>query len=224
VPNVLAVAATDNRDGIASFSNFGTRTVHVAAPGVKVYSTVKGGKYDTMSGTSMATPHVTGISALLLAANQDWDFAKIKDRLIQTSEPIRGLKKKVAARGRVNAYNALHGIVPPTNEPDPSLWKSETEVVESEHPYKESTDKSFTIKRPGAKFIRVHFEKVEVEANYDKVSVTDAAGNETVDEVSGTVADYLSEYVEGDTAVVRFKSDYSNNGWGFKIDKIQVIY
>jgi thermitase len=221
--NVLAVAATDNRDQIAGFSNYGTRTVHVAAPGVKVYSTVKDGKYDTFSGTSMATPHVSGIAALLLSANPTWTYGQIKDRLMRTSDPVAGLKRKVASRGRVNAYNAFHDIVPVINEPDPSLWKSEPRVVESEHPYQNNQDVSFKVKRPGAKYIRIHFEKIEVEANYDKVFVQSPAG-EVVDELTGTMSDYVSEYVTGDTAVIHLKADPTNTGFGFKVDKIQVIY
>lgn len=110
--NVISVAAVDNQDKIANFSNYGARTVHVAAPGVKILSTLKGGKYGIMSGTSMATPHVSGIAALLLSANPSMSYAEIKDLLIRSSDPVKGLTKKVLARGRVNVYNALHRIFP----------------------------------------------------------------------------------------------------------------
>ena len=79
-----------------------------------------------------------------------------------------------------------------------------------------------TLSFPGAKFIRVVFEKVETEKNYDKVLIQTPSG-ETIEEITGTLAGYRSDYVKGDSVVIRLRSDGSVNGWGYKVQKIQVV-
>ena len=222
VDNIISVAATDNRDTIARFSNYGPGRVHVAAPGVKVYSTTKDGRYAAFSGTSMATPHVAGIVALMLSDQSDLAYSEVKERLIKTSDPVKGLKRKVTAKGRVNAYNAVHGIVPPSSEPDPALWQTVSYSVESAHPYENRADQTFTVNYPGAKYIRVIFEKIQVETNYDRVTVMDKT-RAVMDDLTGSLTEYTSEYVEGDTLLIRLKADETANGYGFKVSKIQVI-
>ena len=111
VANVISVAAIDNRGSLASFSCYGKKTVHVAAPGVNILSSsIKG--YASLSGTSMATPHISGIVALLLAQNKKLTPLAIKNRLIKTSRLNPSLKGKVAANGFVDAYYALTNQVP----------------------------------------------------------------------------------------------------------------
>ena len=66
-PNVISVAATKSSDQLASFSNFGPASVHLGAPGDQVYSTWIGAAWAYDSGTSMATPHVSGTAALVLS-------------------------------------------------------------------------------------------------------------------------------------------------------------
>lgn len=106
---VISVAASDENDKLASFSNFG-KTVHLAAPGVNVYSSVPGGKYDTYSGTSMATPHVSGAVALLLSRSPGMDASSVIAALQAASEPMKFsawdkfLGKKLGS-GRLNAFN-----------------------------------------------------------------------------------------------------------------------
>lgn len=108
--NILGVAATDSNDNLASFSNYGATTVHVAAPGVKVYSTIPGNKYKSMSGTSMACPHVAGAAALVWARNPTWNYQQVKKALMDTVDPLAALQGKVATGGRINVLKALSAV------------------------------------------------------------------------------------------------------------------
>jgi subtilisin family serine protease len=105
--NVISVGATDHNDRIASFSNWGLNTVHLSAPGVNILSTVPGGAYSKLSGTSMATPHVAGAAALVKSAFPDLNFAGVKARLLANSDKIASMKGKVITGGRLNINNAL---------------------------------------------------------------------------------------------------------------------
>ena len=107
---VISVAATDSSNRLATFSNYGVTTVDVAAPGVGIYSTVPGNGYASYSGTSMATPHVTGTVALLAAANPQATAAQIRTAILSTAVPLPALAGKVATGGLVNAAAALAAV------------------------------------------------------------------------------------------------------------------
>ncbi|HEY0728338.1 MAG TPA: S8 family peptidase [Pyrinomonadaceae bacterium] len=106
-PNVLSVAALDRNDQLAKFSNWGVKSVAVAAPGVDILSTWLGNAYEEKSGTSMATPVVSGIAALIVAENPRISVDQLKKRLLASTDPIVALKGKTATGGRVNAAKAL---------------------------------------------------------------------------------------------------------------------
>ncbi|MCK6561954.1 S8 family serine peptidase [bacterium] len=111
-PPVIAVAATNHNDVKASFSNYGT-WVDISAPGVSVLSTLIGG-YGSLSGTSMACPHVAGVAALVAAANPGMSGADIRTQIEGTADNIDALNPGFAGllgSGRVNAYQALTGVV-----------------------------------------------------------------------------------------------------------------
>ncbi|HNU06862.1 MAG TPA: S8 family serine peptidase [Pyrinomonadaceae bacterium] len=107
LPNVISVAALDRTDSLANFSNYGAKTVHVAAPGREILSTWLNDDYRDASGTSMATPYVSGTAALILAADPNLTVTKLKERLLNSVDKITSLDGKVASGGRINAAKAL---------------------------------------------------------------------------------------------------------------------
>jgi thermitase len=107
VPNVISVAALDRNDQLASFSNYGSKSVAIAAPGVEILSTWLGNQYEEKSGTSMATPVVAGVAALVLAENPNLSVDDLRTRLMASTDPIVALKGKTFSGGRINAAKAL---------------------------------------------------------------------------------------------------------------------
>jgi len=104
---VISVAATRNTGTLASFSNFGNFSVDIAAPGEGILSTVPNG-YGTMSGTSMATPHVTGAIALLASTlPQGTDPSLLRNTILRSATPSTALSERVHSGGFLNVHQAL---------------------------------------------------------------------------------------------------------------------
>lgn len=106
LPNVICVAATTRTDDRATFSNYGRRNVHIGAPGSDILSTTRNGNYGTSSGTSMATPHVTGVAALLKAADPSLDWRAIKNLILTGGDNVNSMANTVTQK-RLNANGAV---------------------------------------------------------------------------------------------------------------------
>lgn len=100
--NIIAVAAIDNTGALASFSNYGATTVDLGAPGVGINSTTAYNTYSSYSGTSMATPHVTGGVALYAAYHPGSTAATIKSAVLSSAVPTSSLNGKTVTGGRLN--------------------------------------------------------------------------------------------------------------------------
>ncbi|HPY59719.1 MAG TPA: S8 family serine peptidase [Methanospirillum sp.] len=112
LPQIISVAASDAKDGIPAFSNYGATKVDVAAPGdwiMSTYPTSLGHQYVKMKGTSMATPYVSGLAALLLAKEPSLTPAKLKARIMDTVDKLPAFAGKTVSGGRINVYKALGG-------------------------------------------------------------------------------------------------------------------
>jgi len=110
LPNLISVASTDQVDGLSSFSDFGAHTITMGAPGSGILSTVTGNNYESMSGTSMATPHVSGAAALLLASNPNLTMQQLKSLLIFNGDPVASLAGKTLTGRRLNVFNSLQAL------------------------------------------------------------------------------------------------------------------
>jgi subtilisin family serine protease/sugar lactone lactonase YvrE len=107
LPNVVAVAATDDQDRIGVFSSYGAKTVLLGAPGVSILSTVPGGGYAIFSGTSMAAPMVSGAAALLLSAEPGRTIPEIRARLVAAVRPVPAMQGRTIANGRLDLFRVL---------------------------------------------------------------------------------------------------------------------
>ncbi|MFC0189074.1 S8 family serine peptidase [Fictibacillus aquaticus] len=103
---VISVAATNQSDQLAEFSNYGAAWVDVAAPGVEILSTTPGNSYGFLSGTSMATPFVSGLAALILTTYPDLSGTEAANVIRQSCDPISGTGE-LFLNGRINAEAAL---------------------------------------------------------------------------------------------------------------------
>jgi thermitase len=115
-PNELVVAAVDSTGNLASYSNYGATTVDLAAPGTGIISTVPGG-YAYYTGTSMATPFVTGTVALLAAQFPGMSAAQLVSRVLASVKPMASLQGLTVTGGVVDPYYALTGHVAATANP-----------------------------------------------------------------------------------------------------------
>ena len=128
VENVISVAASDHQDAMASFSQYGSKTVDISAPGVDIMSTVPGNRYAPLDGTSMATPHVSGAAALILAQYPDLNYREVMVRILGGADRKNALDRTVTG-GRLNVNRSISA------DPLVAVLQTPVDTDETEGPY-----------------------------------------------------------------------------------------
>ncbi|NCN28132.1 S8 family serine peptidase [bacterium] len=218
--NMIVVAALDEKNRLASFSNYGKKSVDIAAPGSNILSTVLNNKFDSWSGTSMAAPHVSGVLALLKAKYPSDDYSDLKGRLIKGVTYEAPLKRKVANNGAsLNAYKALSGQYSdiPFDPPEDSWSPLRNVHIASPSPYPLNYTESWELQHSGAKYIKIYFKQFEVEKGYDFLRLYDRR-KQLVDELSGSYYDGLwSVTIPGDFVKLTLSTDKMISKKGFVV-------
>jgi len=111
--NIISVAANDEQDNLAAFSNYGLTTVDISAPGVEIYSTIPSNSYKSLSGSSMATPHVSGAISLLWSKCPQLSLTQVKQIILESVDQIASFDTKIVSGGRLNLYKAINSCVSP---------------------------------------------------------------------------------------------------------------
>ncbi len=105
--NLITIASTTSSGSLSSFSNIGPKTVDIASPGSDIYSTINGNKYAMASGTSMASPNLSGVAAMVLGYYPNVKGERLKEALMQSAVKVPAFEGKMVSGGRVNLKRAL---------------------------------------------------------------------------------------------------------------------
>ncbi|SCK02365.1 Thermophilic serine proteinase precursor [uncultured Eubacterium sp.] len=135
--NVICVANMKSNGTLNRLSNYSSRYVELAAPGTEIYSTVPGDKYRNMSGTSMATPYVSGVAALLHSYYNGISAAQMRQLIIEHTTYSQNLRGRTETSGYLNAYEPLSAYDSDAFKPDETAPVVTASVVDIEGSYKQ---------------------------------------------------------------------------------------
>ena len=226
--NLISVTFVDPYGELTKYSNYGSTTVDVAAPGYNIYSTVVGG-YAYMSGSSMAAPHVTALAALLYSYDEKLYPANIKEVILENLKPIKGLEGYVVNAGIPSALLALENssslkkdYIAPELEVKTVYAGTEFKISLNSYDkggsdvrtilYMEGSKELVDFKR-GTEGIKVEEEQITLtKAGYYTFYVSDYAGNETI----------VVYKVKGNNKLINIETDFKVTDYKDKKVKVYI--
>ncbi len=210
LPNIISVASIASDGSLSEFSNYGNSSVDIAAPGSDILSCWIGSSnaYNTISGTSMATPHVSGVAALIWAVNPGFTWQEVRDAILNNAVPNPALTGKVATGGELNAFASFPVVIPTSDyyvsgEPDTGPYLPSNKVYRinnytgSSQLWNVTANEAWLI-APGAVTVPA-YGSVEVVVSVDQAVAATLAEGKYSDNISfvniGTGAGNTSRYV-----------------------------
>lgn len=234
IPGFITVAATNNLDQLASFSSYGYDVVQVAAPGTMILSSVpenlyQGARYQAWSGTSMATPHVSGLAAAIWAKNPSMTADEVVKRIENTVDVLPQLHGAVSTSGRINVKRALAGDL---NVNLPKVYEEIPKVVQAPRGDDRAGFESMTkLKVDGAKEIAVCFSQINLADNMDWLEIM-GSDYRVRDTMTGTwesetsdleQSELCSAPILGDTVYLRLASEGGSGSLAFETKYLKVV-
>ncbi len=146
LPNVLCVTASDFIGERPSWANIGARSVDVAAPGVSIISTIPGGGWGPLTGTSMAAPHVSGAAALMLAHEPQARPQDLKDAILATAVPLPAFDALTVSGGRLDVAAAMRSVRATPKPPKPPATETPAPVPTDPVPTSPAPEKRATVR------------------------------------------------------------------------------
>lgn len=218
LPNTIVVGSSSFDDAVTGDSNWGRRSVDIIAPGIEILSTLPGGQYGYMSGTSMAAPHVAGAAALLWSEHPLWTYKDVKKTLLLSSK-LRSDYFNRVREGRLDLTAAMHEILRPEASID-ELWQNQADGRSVS--YAKAGIYRLTLDVPGAKFLRVRLKPLTLTAGKQRVIIEDARGN-SLQRFSSPEEDVVSEYVVGQQLVLKFIVDKDGDPLQAVVESIDFV-
>lgn len=179
VPNVISVGALDTEGNLATFSNYGGATVHIAAPGQSILSTLPGNRYMSLSGTSMAAPFVSAALALMKSFNPTLSHLALKDRLLATGDSRTTLAGVTFTGRSLNLKRLLLGETTPSAPTNPAPPKADTDfnLASSHTQLRSGNSYTVTIFGDNARVGKLRFEVKKWQCDFGDFNIENGAAN-----------------------------------------------
>lgn len=200
--NVISVAAADNQGMITDFSDYG-KSVHLAAPGWAIKSTIVNNRYDWYSGTSMAAPHISGVAALMYSLNPGLTPEEVITIMMETGRSLPEQEKQLMSMKMVNAHQALQRVIEKMEHPPVSIEVSPNYVYFEEGEQAKNIEITLQILTEGTTFTEHTNTKMELGGAFSSKEITDWV----FDANHPTRASFVLENVEEGIGTIKITKD-----------------